>query len=487
MPVTTYTLSGDFSALVGEVSQLRATIHANGADDSWINETDLKVILGGALLAVNEAGVFTATLPTSTGTGLQYEVRVSYRDNATKTPKTWQSGWFNLTANGNLATLANDSSLRVNPSLGAQLADRIDGYVDHGNIYGGVTFSGPTGSHWFDATAPTTITLDGFQEGQVVTLICFSGAEDVTINDAGDTTLVDGTAWSAILARGAWIGGGGGGEPAVPDTTPPTNVTGLTATGGEGQVTFNWNAATDTESPVKYGYRVWLTSGGATGAYTTRTSVGPVTVTGLSAGNYTVQVYSFSNGGNTTPVSATATVTVNPFPGANAYDTFNRSGNLQGSTTEGGGLTWGSTGAGSLLWPGTAPISGGKVTGTGCGAVNIGHATATVEADYFLDNGRITLQLAGASDGSTAIVARLFPGGEGLKIFRDGGDQIGSTVTGIASSGRIAFSYNSTTGAITVTIDGVTKFTGTSTGLTGTYSGIDCALQSTVDNVTWSW
>lgn len=130
MPVTTYTLTGDFSALVGEVSKIRATVHANGEDDSWVNETDLKVILGGALLSVNETGAFTASLPTSTGTGLQYEVRAEYVDEATRRRNTWRSGWFDLTANGNLATLANDSSLRVNPSLGDVLAGRIDAAED---------------------------------------------------------------------------------------------------------------------------------------------------------------------------------------------------------------------------------------------------------------------------------------------------------------------------------------------------------------------
>lgn len=350
MPVTTYTLSGDFNALVGDVKNLSATIHLNAEDGSWVNEADDLVILGGAQIVASRSsaatsGSFTIALPTSNGTGLQYEVRATYIDPSDQSRKSWRSGWFDLTANANLADKANDSSLRVNPALGAQLAARIDGYVDHGNVSGAQTFDGPTGSHWFDATGATTITLDGFAEGQVVTLICFSGAEDVTIVGAGETELADGTAWSAMLARGTWVGGGGGGEPVVPDSTPPSAVTGLTATGGEAQVSASWSAATDAESPVHYRWRVWLTSGGATGDWTSTDST-TFTKTGLSAGAYTVQVYAYSQGGASATASATATATTPAGWSTIITDDFTGTDAalLTGRTTTTGGRTWSALG-----------------------------------------------------------------------------------------------------------------------------------------------
>lgn len=488
MPTATHVLTGNFDALVGEVGTIRATIRTNSSDGAWVDDTDDRIRLGGAVLDTGStSGAFSVTLPTSTGTGLQYEVTAEYV-NAERTRATWRSGWFELTADANLADKANASSLRVSASLGDQLAERIDGYTDHGDVSGDVTFNGPTGSHWFDATAPTTITLAGFGEGQIVSLLPFTGAADVTINGLPDLELADGFIASAQLARGVWVTGGGSGTPATPDSTPPTAVTGLDATGGAGQISASWTAATDAETSVSYRWRVWLTSGGATGAWTTTSSTS-FTKTGLTvAGGYTVEVYAYSNGGASATATDTATVTVNPFPTADAYDTFTRSGNLWASTTEGGALTWGSTGVTGLIGgTGNPAIVANKSTDGGA-TVDVGRTTATIECDYVLNTGRASLMLGGANDGSSSVMARVFSAGE-LKVFHPGGGgtQIGSTVTGIAMTGHFTLSYDATTGAIDVKIDGVTKFTGTHTGLTGTRSGIECNNDATIDNVVWTW
>lgn len=250
---------------------------------------------------------------------LRYQVLIEYNQPGTSGLTTWESGFFPLLADVDLKDVAPDVELVVASTISEQLAARIDGYVDHGNVSGPVTFSGPTGSHWFDATAATTVTLDDFEEGQVVTLICFSGADDVAVVDAGDVELVDATAWSAQLARGVWVGGGGGGTPAVPDSTPPSAVSGLAAVGGEGQVSASWSASTDPESALHYRWRVWLTSGGEAGEWTSTDSLN-FAKTGMPAGAYTVQVYAYSSGGSSAVASTTATVTA--VPGWSTFDTL---------------------------------------------------------------------------------------------------------------------------------------------------------------------
>lgn len=363
MPLATHTLSGDLSALIGERDKVSATIHLNTEDGNWVNETDGTIILGSGRLYYTRnggTGQFTVTLPTSTGTGLRYEVRVDYTDetNKVKPNQSWRSGWFPLTANATLAERAVNSTVYVSQSKAAAILEEVSGYTDHGNVSGTVTFNAPTGTHAFDATAPTTVTLDGYTNGQSVALVCYSGASDVTVTDAGDLELADGLAIGMLRSRDSWVTGGGGGEPAVPDTTPPSAITGLTATGGEGQVTFNWNAATDAESPVKYGWKVWLTSGSEPGSYTTRTTVGPVTVTGLAAGAYTVKVYSFSTGGSTVAVTTSATVTA--ALAVDFLDTFARAnGPLSSASTPDTGSAWGGSTAGPQITSGKLVSAGG--------------------------------------------------------------------------------------------------------------------------------
>lgn len=357
MPVATHVLQGDFSALVGEIATIRATIHTNSTDDAWVNDTDDEIRLGGALLALNASGEFSVTLPTSTGTGLQYQVSAEYV-NADRQRRTWDSGWFDLTANADLADKANDSTLRINTSLGDQLAARIDGYTDHGDVSGTLAVDPATGTHVLNATGALLVTLGEEINGTIVTLYVVGGADQVTVDGIADLELTDGAFASFVRIRGAWVlaSAGASSTPATPDSTPPTAVTNLNATGGSGQVSATWTAATDAESSVSYRWRVWLTSGGATGTWTTTTSTS-FTKTGLESGAYTVEVYAYSHGGASATATDTATVTA-PLV-VDFLDTFTRAnGSLSAAPTPNTGGNW----AGSTAAP---TITSGALVGTG--------------------------------------------------------------------------------------------------------------------------
>lgn len=531
MPVTTYTLTGDFGALIGEVQAIRAIVTTNSTDGAWVNETDDEIRLGGAALTLNEAGEFSVSLPTSTGTGLQYQVSADYVD-ADKKRRKWDSGWFDLTANADLADRAADSSLRVNSSqaviLGGRIDDaedrleeleagggtqalaaRVDGYTDHGNVYGGVTLSGPTASHWFSATAPTTITLEGYSEGQVVTLICFSGAEDVTVNDAGDTELVDGTAWSAMLARGVWIGGGGGGELAVPDATPPSAPTALTVTPGSDGVsaTATFTPGVDAESTVKHRYILYPTSGSQPAWPTSGPAynvTSPVALTDLTSGTaYTMKVQAYSNGGSQSTV-ATATFTTPTPAGWNTIvtDTFTGpdgpiTARTPDSTSGTGGWRPGpaenSPAAGALT---NLSLSSGRLTfttgdsGVLKHALNIGSGTRSglrIGVDYqlatqsdslapifWVNSGRLKTALL-----HSGVIAAANSGA-------DGDVTLTGATTGHPTSGRYEIELHGT--ALSVLINGVEVATGTTADNhnADTFVGIDMTSfgSSYLDNFT---
>lgn len=179
------------------------------------------------------------------------------------------------------------------------------GVTDHGSTSGTVSLGG--GSHELDLAGNTTITLTSSLD---VTLFLHGTGQTLTV--AGEVFTVDGDATILVVTspRGvstAYLAGGGG-EPAVEDTTPPTAVTNLVATGGEQQIALSWTAATDTESAVSYRHRAWLTSGGAAGVWTTTTDT-TATITGLASGAYTVEVYAYSAGGASATATATATAT----------------------------------------------------------------------------------------------------------------------------------------------------------------------------------
>lgn len=330
------------------------------------------LVFGSRALDFNTAGVATITLPATDDlepAGVRYLVFITRADTVTQPVAI---GPFVFTVDASLDAVAElppaDLVAAFNAVVTAAqgvldaigpiepLAAQVSGYTDHGDISGAVTFTGPTGSHWFTATGPTTITLDGYAEPDVVTLICFGGAADVAVNGLPDLALADGTAWTAQRARGVWVTGGGTGAPATPDATPPTAVTGLDATGGSRQVTATWSAATDAESSVSYRWRVWPTSGGAAGDWTSTTATS-FTKSGLASGDYTVEVYAYSHGGASATATDTATVTA-PLV-VDFLDTFTRAnGSLSAAPTPNTGGNW----AGSTAAP---TITSGALVGTG--------------------------------------------------------------------------------------------------------------------------
>ena len=444
MPIATHTLTGDFNSIIGEVSKVIATVHTNSEDGGWVNETDLKVTLGGAKIPVAADGTFTVTLPTSTGTGLQYEIRVTYVDPALvgigQGRKSWRSGWFDLTANSNLAERALNSTLRVAQSLSTQLSGRIDGVDDHGSVSGAVSIDSDISTHWLDATGATVLSLTDGPSGEAtryVSVLVISGAEDVTVTDLPDVTLTDGTFATFAWVRGAWIlaGSGGSSEPPVTDTTPPSNVTGLTATGGSGQIVLDWNNSTDTESTVSYRYRVWLTSAGAGSTAWTTTTTSAATVTGLAAGAYTAEVYAYSAGGSTATVSATATVTA-PLT-TDFLDTFTRGGastNINASPTPDVGSNWGGSATGS------STISGGRLTTVNGGYLFASRSVAARE---------ITVIAATPTSGEVSFGAQANSGTMSTGGFTAQFNSVGRVYTNLTS-----VSYNVTGGTNPYTTNG---------------------------------
>src|SRR5690348_374980 len=112
MATTTHNLTGDLGAIVGEVKSYRATVRINSEDGSWIDPTG-EIHLGSSVVAdstKNPTGEFTVALPTSTGTGLQYCVDVSYKymssGNRGYVEAHWSSGWFDHTADQDLRDAA---------------------------------------------------------------------------------------------------------------------------------------------------------------------------------------------------------------------------------------------------------------------------------------------------------------------------------------------------------------------------------------------
>lgn len=195
----------------------------------------------------------------------------------------------------------------IMPVYASAFLDRLDGIDDHGNVSGAVTISPTKGLHGLDATGPTVLTLAD-PPGNTVSVKVVTGADNVTIDGMPGAELTD-NAWSTfVYFRGAWELASAGGSAGEPDVTPPTAVTDLSAEGGENEIVLAWSAATDDESTVSYAYRVWLTTAGASGGWSTTTNL-TVPVSGLPAGDYTAQVYAVSPGGSTVPDSATATVT----------------------------------------------------------------------------------------------------------------------------------------------------------------------------------
>lgn len=300
------------------------------------------LVFGSRALDFNTSGVATITLPSTDDlepTGVRYLVFITRTDTITQPVAV---GPFVFTADASLdevaelppadlvaafnavVTAAQDVLAAIGPV--EPLAAQVSGYTDHGDISGAVTFAGPTGSHWFTATGPTTITLDGYSEPDVVTLICFGGAVDVTVAGMPELELADGTAWSAQLARGVWVTGGGSGTAATPDTTPPSAITDLAAAPGEDGTTasLTFTPASDAESTPRQRIRYYA-QGGLAGPWPTSgplygLTTSPAQLTGLTPGTtYVAEIQSYSAGGSQTVIDTVTFTTPTP-AGWNTWD-----------------------------------------------------------------------------------------------------------------------------------------------------------------------
>jgi YD repeat-containing protein len=94
----------------------------------------------------------------------------------------------------------------------------------------------------------------------------------------------------------------------IPDTTPPSVPTGLTASAPNStQVNLSWNAVTDTGGSGLAGYRIYR--GGTQIGTTASTSYTDTTVVGSTAYSYTVAAYDNASPANVSAQSAAANVT----------------------------------------------------------------------------------------------------------------------------------------------------------------------------------
>lgn len=347
-----------------------------------------------------------------------------------------------------------------------QLADRIDGDVDHGEVSGTVAIDPNVGTHILEATGPTVLNLGTPAGLRFVSVYVVSGADDVTVDGITGLELADATFATFAYVRGAWIvaaaGGGGGG---TPDATPPSDITDLGATGGEGTGTLTGTNPTDAESTARIKYRYWLTSGGGTGAYATANSFPIDLPDDIPAGDYTAQAYSFSSGGQqNVPDSATFTVTAPLVP---ILDTFTMSdGNLAGHVPDSGTAAAWSNGSGMGYQPGdkVAPaVAGNKITMTGdtshTAKLPIAHTnggTTVYEFDYVLTGTKTVMFAFGDVD--NYFYGYVNSAGEAVLYHFNSFTQY-VNATAQPASGRVSLTYAGN--AITLKINGSTIGTGT--------------------------
>jgi hypothetical protein len=94
----------------------------------------------------------------------------------------------------------------------------------------------------------------------------------------------------------------------------PGAPTSVSATGGEGQASVSWSAPVSNGGSAITSYTVTASPGGAT----CTTSTTSCTVTGLGAGNYTFTVVATNSAGNSSPSSASPSVSVTQAASPNA-------------------------------------------------------------------------------------------------------------------------------------------------------------------------
>ena len=360
-----------------------------------------------------------------------------------------------------------------------------------------------------------TVTLD--MSGAPIREFYTTGATTFKANGA-DTLISSFTAvvwrrnaqgsWGYQVVQDAWT------TPApTPDTTAPVAGT-LAVTVTDVKADLTVSGASDDRGYVQYSFSK---DNGAT--WTAYQDSATYTFTGLTAST----AYQFRHrvkdaaGNVTTGTAVSKTTNAAPpfdpstlYPTADIIDTF--TGAPDGTviagpngatwtrrTVEKGGLQWGAWAMPLFPTPNTtnvgypvtyeAKIIGGVATSTrGTALLQLPRPARLIEADYNLKGAgnRVTLALAG--NATETIIARVFAA-EGLKVFRDSGTQLGSTVplsTLGGETGTLGLSYDAATGVVKVTHNGVEKFTFNGpTGRTGTLAGFDVEGPGspTIDNV----
>lgn len=366
-----------------------------------------------------------------------------------------------------------------------------------------------------------TVTLDA--TGPAIREFYTTGAATFKANGA-DTLISSFTAvvwrrnaqgsWGYQIVQDAWTT-----PTPTPDTTAPVAGT-LAVTTTDTKADLSVSGASDDRGYVQYGFSK---DNGAT--WTAYQDAASYTFTGLtSATSYQFRHRVKDAAGNAVTGTAVSKTTnaAPPFdpsdlyPTADVIDTF--TGAPDGTviagwngnawvrrTVEKGGLQWGAWTMPLFLPPNvanvgyevdaTAKIVGGVATSTrgvsttrGAALLQLPRPARLIEADYNLKGAgnRVTLALAG--NATETIIARVFSS-EGLKVFRDSGTQLGSTVplsTLGGETGTLGLSYDAATGVVKVTHNGVEKFTFNGpTGRTGTLAGFDVEGPGspTIDNV----
>ncbi len=254
--------------------------------------------------------------------------------------------------------------------------------------------------------------------------------------------------------------------------TAPSQVTGLGATGGQGQAILTWTRATDggatlTGYSVQYrvsGSGTWLDAPDAAASAT------GATITGLSANTYEFRVAA-KNPVGTGTYSSTASAVVAAPPTVHAADDFNRSDGPVGSTSV-GSLAWAAQG-------GSWAIASNKLSMTTVSGsqqvllVNTGQTDGTVQAtmSVFQNTGVcIAFNSAGTqgylvysdSSGRVTLVKQTASGAY---------TTLAQSATGVAQAGdAIAIVKNGS--SLAVKRNGTQILTATDSAYSGTYSGV---------------
>jgi uncharacterized protein (TIGR02145 family) len=330
-------------------------------------------------------------------------------------------------------------------SFTTQLGAPTNVVATAGNAQATVTFSAPAGS---GITGYTVTSTPGSITGT-------GSASPITV-----TGLTNGTAYTfTVIATNA-----NGNSPAssasnsvIPSTGPGAPTIG-TATPGNAQATVAFTAPANNGGSAITGYTVTSNPGNITGTG----SASPITVTGLTNGTaYTFTVFATNAKGNSSPSSASNSVTPSTIPGAPTIGTATK-GNAQASVA----FTAPASNGGSAITGYTATSNPGNLTGTGttspitvAGLTNGTAYTFTVIATNAAGSGP-------ASSASNSVTPSAVPGAPTIGTATKGNAQASVAFTAPASNGGSAITgYTATSNPGNLTGTGTTSPI-TVTGLT---------------------